>query len=81
MRKLLSPRKNHGENIFIDDSDATSHMTRNKFGVNNMVPINGLVMIGNGQLMSCTHKEKLDVFCKHKDESMARETWDVTIVL
>ena len=41
---------------------------------------NWSVMIGNGQSISCTHKGKLDVICKHKDESMARETWDVKIV-
>ena len=55
-------------------------MTSNKLGVYNLVPINGSVMIGNGQSISCTHKGKLDVICKHKDESMARETWDVKIV-
>ena len=71
---------NLGENIFIGDSAATSHMTSNKLGVYNLVPINGSVMIGNGQCISCTHKGKLDVICKHKDESMARETWDVKIV-
>ena len=71
---------NLGENIFIGDSAATSHMTSNKLGVYNLVPINGSVMIGNGQSISCTHKGKLDVICKHKDESMARETWDVKIV-
>ena len=46
----------------------------------NLVPINGSVMIGNGQSISCTHKGKLDVICK-QDESIARETWDVKIVL
>ena len=71
---------NLGENIFIGDSAATSHMTSNKLGVYNLVPINGSVMIGNGQSISCTHKGKLDVICKHRDESMARETWDVKIV-
>ena len=71
---------NQGENIFIGDSAATSHMTSNKMGVYNLVPINGSVMIGDGQNISCTHKGKLDVICKHKDESMARETWDVKIV-
>ena len=71
---------NLGENIFIGDSAATSHMTSNKLGVYNLVPINGSVMIGNGQSISCTRKGKLDVICKHKDESMARETWDVKIV-
>ena len=55
-------------------------MTSNQLGVYNLVPINGSVMIGNGQSISCTHKGKLDVICKHKDESMARETWDVKIV-
>ena len=71
---------NLGENIFIGDSAATSHMTSNKLGVYNLVPINGSVMIGNGQSISCTHKGKLDVICKHKDESKAKETWDVKIV-
>ena len=71
---------NLGENIFIGDSAATSHMTCNKLRVNNLVPINGSIMIGNGQRISCTHKGKLDVIWKHKDESMARETWDVKIV-
>ena len=37
-------------------------------------------MIGHGQSISCTHKGKLDVFCKHKDESIARETWDIKII-
>ena len=73
-------RSNLGENIFIVDSAATSHTTSKKLGVYNLVPINGSVMIGNGQSISCTHKEKLDVICKHKDEFMARETWDVKIV-
>ena len=71
---------NLGKNIFIGDSAATSYMTSNKMGVYNLVPLNGSVMIGNGQSISCTHKGKLDVICKHKDESMARETWDVKIV-
>ena len=71
---------NLGKNIIIGDSAATSYMTINRFGVYNLVAINGSVMIGNGQSISCTHKGKLDVICKHKDESMARETWDVKIV-
>ena len=69
-----------GENIFIGDLAPTSHMTSNKMGVYNLVPINGSVMIGNGKSISCTHKGKLDVICKHKDGSIARETWDVKIV-
>ena len=71
---------NLGGNIFVGDSAASSHMTSIKLVVYNLVPINGSVMIGNGQSISCTHKGKLDVICKHKDESMARETWDVKIV-
>ena len=55
-------------------------MTSNKMGVYNLVPINGSVMIGNGKSISCTHKGKLDVICKHKDGSIAREAWDVKIV-
>ena len=69
-----------GKNIFIGDSAATSHMTSNKMGVYNLVHINGSEMIGNGKSISCTHKGKLDVICKHKDGSIARETWDVKIV-
>ena len=49
-------------------------------GVYNLIPINGSVMIGNGQSISCTHKRKLDVICKHKDGIMAKETWDVKLV-
>ena len=71
---------NLGENIFICDSAATSHMTSNKMGVYNLVPINGSAMIGNGKSISFTHKGKLDVICKHKDGSIARETCDVKIV-
>ena len=48
---------NLGKNIFIGDSAATCHMTSNKLGVYNLVPINRSVMIGNGQSISCTHKE------------------------
>ena len=71
---------NLGKNIFIGDSAASSHMTSNKMGVYNLVPINGSAMIGNGKSLSCTHKGKLDVICKLKDGSIARETWDVKIV-
>ena len=69
-----------GKNIFIGDSAATSHMTCNKTGVYHLVSIKGSVMIGNGKSISCTHKGKLDVICKHKDGSIARETWDVKII-
>ena len=69
-----------GKNIFIGDSAATSHMTSNKMGVYDLVSIKGSVMIGNGESISCTHRGKLDVICKHKDGSIARETWDVKIV-
>ena len=65
------------KNIFIGDSAATSHMTNRKMGVYDLVPINGLVMIGNGKSISCTHKGKMDVICKHKDGSLAKETWEV----
>ena len=78
--KMRNDPAKPGENIFIGDSAATSHMTSNKLGVYNLVPINRSVMIGNGQSISCTHKGKLDVICKHKDESMAREFWEVKIV-
>ena len=71
---------NLGKNIFIGDSAATSHMTSNKMGVYNLILINGSGMIGNGQSISCTHKGKLDVICKHKDGSMTKETGDVKIV-
>ena len=68
-----------GKNISRCDSAATSHMTSNKMGLYNLVAINGSVMIGNGKSISCTHKGKLDVICKHKDGSIARETWNVKI--
>ena len=55
-------------------------MTSIKLGVYDLVSIKGSVMIGNGKSISCTHRGKLDVICKHKDESIARETWDVKIV-
>ena len=58
----------------------SSHMTSRKLGVYDLIPINGSVMIGNGKSISCTHKGKLDVICKHKDGSLARETWKVKIV-
>ena len=69
-----------GRDIFIGDSAATSHMTNNKTGVYDLVPIRGSVMIGNGESISCTHRGKLDVICKHKDGSMAQQTWEVKIV-
>ena len=69
-----------GNDIFIGDSAATSHMTNNKPGVYDLILIRGSVMIGNGESISCTHKGKLDVICKHKDGSMARQTWEVKIV-
>ena len=69
-----------GKDIFIGDSAAASHMTNNKTGVYDLVPIRGSVMIGNGESISCTHKGKLDVVCKHKDGSTARQTWEVKIV-
>ena len=68
------------KNIFIGDSAATSHMTNRKLGVYDLVPINGLVMIGNGKSISCTHKGKIYVICKHEDGSLAKETWEVKIV-
>ena len=71
---------NLGKNIFIGDSAATNHMTSNKIGVYSLVPVNGSVMIGNGQSIGCTHKGKLDVIGKPKDGSMARGTWDVKII-
>ena len=69
-----------GNDIFIGDSAATSHMTNNRTGVYNLMPIRGSVMIGNGESISCTHKGKLDVICKHRDGSTARQTWEVKIV-
>ena len=69
-----------GSDIFIGDSAATSHMTNNKTGVYDLIPIRGSVMIGNGESISCTHKGKLDVICKHKDGSTAKQTREVKIV-
>ena len=69
-----------GSDIFIGDSAATSHMTNNKTGVYDLQPIRGSVMIGNSESISCTHKGKLDVICKHKAGSTAKHTWEVKIV-
>ena len=69
-----------GNDIFIGDSAATSHMTNNRTGVYDLVLIRGSVMIGTGESISCTPKGKLDVMCKHKDGSTARQRWDVKIV-
>ena len=69
-----------GKDIFIVDSAATSHMTNNRTGVYNLVPIRGSIMIGNGESISCTHKGKLDAICKHRDGSTAQQTWEVKIV-
>ena len=69
-----------GKNIFIGDSAATSHMTRNGIGLYCLVPISRSVMIGNGQSISCTNKGKLDVICKYKNRFMVKETWNVKIV-
>ena len=69
-----------GNDIFIGDSEATSHMTNNKTEVYDRLPIRVSVMIGNEESISCTHKGKLDVICMHKDGSTARQTWEVKIV-
>ena len=69
-----------GSDIFIGDSAATSHMTNNKTGQYDLIPIRGSVMIGNRESISCTHKGNLDVICKHKDGSIAKQTWEVKIV-
>ena len=61
-----------GKDIFIGDSAATSHNTNNRTGVYDLVPIRGSVMIGNGESISCTHRGKLNVICKHRDGSTAR---------
>ena len=69
-----------GKDIFIGDSAAASHMTNNRTGVSDLVPIRGSVMIRNGESISCTHKGKLDVICKHRIGSTTRQTWEVKIV-
>ena len=69
-----------GSKIFIGDSAATSHMTNNSTGVYDLVLIRGSVMTGNGESISCTHKGKLGVICKHKDGSTAKHTWELKIV-
>ena len=69
-----------GNDIFIGDSAATSHMTNNTTGVYDLIPIRFSVMIGNGENISYTHKGKLDVICKHKDGSMTQQTWEAKIV-
>ena len=50
---------NIGNDIFIGDSAATSHMTNNKTGVYELTPIRDSVMIGNGESISCTHDSTL----------------------
>ena len=55
-------------------------MMNNKTEAHSLTPIRGSVMIGNRVSISCTHKGKLDVICKHRDGSMARQTWDMKIV-
>ena len=69
-----------GNDIFMGDSAATSHMTNNKTGVYELTLIRGSVTIGNCESISCTHKGKLDVICKDRDGSTARETREVKIV-
>ena len=69
-----------GNDIFIGASAATRHMTNNRTGVYDLIPIRGSVMIGNGKSISCTHKGMLDVICKHKNGSTARQTWEVKTV-
>ena len=70
-----------GSDNFIGDLAATSHMTNNKTGVYDLIPIRGSVMIGIGESISCTHhKGKLDVICKHKDGSSAKQIWEDKIV-
>ena len=51
-------------------------MTSNKMGVRSG-PHKRLSNDWEWESISCTHKGKLDVICKHKDGSIARETWDV----
>ena len=46
-----------GKNIFLGDSDATSHMTSNRMGVYNLVSIKGSVMIGMGKASAAPTKE------------------------
>ena len=50
-----------GSDIFIGDSAATSHMTNNKTGVYDLIPIRGSVVIGNGESIICTHKGTWEV--------------------
>ena len=46
-----------GNDIFIGDSAATSHMTNNKTGVCELTPTRGSVMIGNGESIAAHTKE------------------------
>ena len=46
---------NIGNDLFLGDSAATSHMTSNKTGVYDLTPIRGSVMIGNGERASVVH--------------------------
>ena len=61
-------------------SAATSHMTHDMTGLYNLQKISGSFMTGNGQNIRCTHKGLLDVICIQKDESTAKDTWEVKVV-
>ena len=66
---------------FSSKEEEGEHANLKKFKlVYDLTPIRGSVMIGNGKSISCTHKGKLDVNCKHRDGSTAREMWEVKIV-
>ena len=45
------------ENIFIGDSAATSHMTSNKLGVYNLIPINRSVILEMGKASAAPIRE------------------------
>ena len=70
---------NLGKNIFIGHSAAHCHMMSIKMGVYNLIPINGSVMIGNGQSISCTHKGRTGCHLQTQRWIHGKKTWDVKI--
>ena len=67
--------------IFIGDSAVTSHMTNDMTGLYNLQKTSDCVTIGNGQDISCTYKGLLDMICVQMNGSMAKDTWEIKVVI
>ena len=72
--------QNLENSIFIGDSAATSHMTSDMTGLYNLQKISRSVMIVNGDNISCSDKELLDVVCLQKNGSTAKDIWEIKVV-